>query len=82
LTDEENLVQEIAEHIIFSHATDIENLTVWEMTADHIRYTDDLALQMAYENEEDYERLTEAVHAKVDSAIIGISWDGGDTWQW
>jgi hypothetical protein len=82
LTDEDKLVQDLAEHIIFTHATDIENLTVWEMTSDHIRYTDDLALQMAYEDEENYERLVQAVHAKVDNAVIGISWDGGDTWQW
>lgn len=80
MTDEEKLAQDIAEHIIFSHATDIENLTVWEMTSDHIKYNDDLAVQMAYEDEEPYERLCEAVHAKVDSALAGISWDGGKTW--
>lgn len=82
MTDEENLVQEIAEHIIFSHVNDIENLTVWEMTSDHIRYHDNLAVQMAYEDEGNYERLANAVHEKVDNALIGISWDGGDTWQW
>lgn len=82
MTDEEKLAQEIAEHILFSHATDIENLSVWEMTSDHIRYNDDLAVQMAYEDADDYERLCEAVHAKVDSAVVGISWDGGTTWEW
>lgn len=82
MTDEKKLVQDIAEHIIFSHATDIENLTVWEMTSDHIRYTNDIALQMAYEDDDNYERLVQAVHAKVDNALIGISWDGGESWQW
>lgn len=82
MTDEEKLAQDIAERIIFSHSTDIENLTVWEMTSDHIKYNDDLAMQMAYEDPENYERLCEAVHAKVDNAVTGISWDGGTTWVW
>jgi len=82
LTDEDKLAQEIAEHIIFSHATDIENLSVWEMTSDHIRYNNDIAVQMAYEDEVHYERLSELVHAKVDSAVVGISWDEGTTWVW
>lgn len=80
--DEAALVTEIAEKILFSHVTDIENLTVWEMTADHIKYTDDIALKTAYDDEENYEQLVQAVHAKVDNAIVGISWDGGETWQW
>lgn len=82
MTDEAALVTEIAEKIIFSHVTDIENLTVWEMTSDHVRYDLDETDKAAYESEEEYERLSLAVHAKVDSAIVGISWDGGETWQW
>lgn len=82
MTDEEKLAQDIAEHIVFTHAADIENLSVWEMTSDHIRYNDDITVQMAYEDEIHYERLVEAVHAKVDSAVVGISWDEGKTWEW
>ena len=73
---------EIAEKIIFSHTTDIENLTVWEMTSDHIKYDLDANEQTAYDDEENYERLVNAVHDKVDNAVVGISWDGGNTWQW
>lgn len=80
MTDEAALVTEIAEKIIFSHTGDIENLTVWEMTSDHIQYDLDATDKETYEKEENYERLVEAVHAKVDSAIVGLSWDGGTTW--
>jgi hypothetical protein len=82
LTDEEKLAQDIAEKILFSHASDIENLTVWEMTADYVQYHDNPEIQTTYGNEVHYERLTEAVHAKVDSAVIGISWNEGKTWEW
>lgn len=78
----EELAREIAEHILFTHAVDIENLTVWEMTADHIRYNDDEALKVAFDDEERYEKLCEEVHKQVDSAVVGISWDGGNTWQY
>jgi hypothetical protein len=82
LIDEAALSTEIAEKIIFSHVTDIENLTVWEMTSDHIKYDLDVSDQETYDDEDNYERLVNAVHDKVDNAVVGISWDGGRTWQW
>lgn len=78
----EELAREIAEKILFSHVTDIENLTVWEMTADHIKYSDDTALQLAFDDEDRYDDLCNKVFEQIDRAVIGISWDGGDTWQW
>lgn len=78
----EELAREIAEIILFSHVRDIENLTVWEMTADHIQYNEDESLRAAFEDEERYNKLCDAVHEQVDNAVVGISWDGGDTWQW
>lgn len=78
----EELAREIAERILFSHVTDIENLTVWEMTADHIKYSDDAALQLAFDDEDRYDDLCNQVFEQIDRAVIGISWDGGDTWQW
>lgn len=78
----QELAREIAEKILFSHATDIENLTVWEMTADHVKYSDDIALQMAFDDEDRYDDLCNQVFEQIDNAIVGISWDGGDTWQW
>ena len=82
MIDEAALSTEIAEKIIFSHVTDIENLTVWEMTSDHIKYDLDVSDQETYDDEDNYERLVNAVHDKVDNAVVGISWDGGRTWQW
>jgi hypothetical protein len=78
----EELAREIAEHILFSHATDIENLTVWEMTADHIKYNDDEALRIAFDDEDRYDNLCNQVFEQIDKAVVGISWDGGETWQW
>lgn len=82
MIDEAALSTEIAEKIIFSHVTDIENLTVWEMTSDHIKYDLDVSDQETYDDEDNYERLVTAVHDKVDNTVVGISWDGGRTWQW
>ena len=82
MIDEAALSTEIAEKIIFSHVTDIENLTVWEMTSNHIKYDLDVSDQETYDDEDNYERLVNAVHDKVDNAVVGISWDGGHTWQW
>lgn len=82
MTDEEQLAQEIAEKIVYSQVSDIEGLTVSEMTWDHVKYGEDTTLQKAYEDEIHYKRLVKAVHAKVDSAVVGISWDEGTTWVW
>lgn len=83
MTDEEKLafVQDIAEDILFSHVTDIEYLSVCEMTSDTVTYGSE-EIQAAYVEDEHYENLIDAVSAKLDSALVGISWDGGNTWQY
>jgi hypothetical protein len=78
----EELAREIAEHILFSRVTDIENLSVWEMTADHVKYSDDETLKTAFEDEMRYEALCDTVFEQIDKAVVGISWDRGTTWQW
>jgi hypothetical protein len=78
----EELAREIAEKIIFSHVRDIESLTVWEMTSDHINYGDDEALKTVYADQVRYDKLCETVFAELDKAVVGISWDGGNEWQW
>jgi hypothetical protein len=78
----EELAREIAEKILFSHVTDIESLTVWEMTSDHIQYDGDDALKATFEDEERYDELCDTVFKQLDKVVVGISWDEGKTWQW
>lgn len=76
------LAREIAEKILFSQVRDIENLTVWEMTSDHVTYDAHEKVKELYSQEEQYEKLCDTVYEELDKAIVGITWDGGETWQW
>lgn len=78
----EELAREIAENIIFSHATDIESLSVSEMTDSHVNWGDDDNLKAAFADEDRFEELVDEVHVQIDKARVGVSWDGGTTWQY
>ena len=78
----DELSRTIAEHILFTHVSDIENLTVSEMSTDYVVYGDDETLKAEYgEDYDKWDALYDAVHEQLDKAIVGISWDGGKTWQ-
>jgi hypothetical protein len=77
----EELAREVAEKITFSHASDIEGLTVYEMTGDFVTYNDDEAIRIAFEDEDRYIDLADEVLNQIDKAMTGISWDGGKTWE-
>lgn len=76
----EELAREIAEYIIFTHATDIESLSVSEMTDSHVNWGDDDNLKAAFADENRFEELVDEVHVQIRKARVGVSWDGGNTW--
>lgn len=77
------LARSIAEKILFCHVTDIENQTVWEIAADYVEW--DLPEDeqyIPYENQVEHDALCTAVFAELDKVTVGISWDGGESWEW
>jgi hypothetical protein len=63
----DNLVKEIAEYIILEHATDVEFLSVWEITEDRVN-NEDFVLSMV-----EIEDIVKLVDQKIRKAEVTIT---------